>query len=149
MSTRCLALGNPCCIEKGSNWLGLSPVQPDRRFCCFVSMAYGLRAFFKLMNTYRRKYRCITIKEIISKYAPIQENNTFGYISNVVRFMNKLTKIDYPDSNFVIDENTVVNSWFSDKEPKYWLRLFARAVMLQENSYDCPDEIMNDAIRLL
>lgn len=72
--TRCEALKNPCAIRRGSNWKGLSTFQHDREFCEFTDVVFGIRAFFVLMRTYHYKYKCNTLKDIISRYAPITEN---------------------------------------------------------------------------
>ena len=72
---------NPGNIRHGSKWQGLSAQQTDPSFCQFVSPEYGIRAIYKLLQTYQRKYGLNTIRTIINRYAPPNENNTEGYIS--------------------------------------------------------------------
>ena len=60
-------------------------VQPsrDRSFKQFRSMAWGYRAMFILLDTYRKRYGLNTIRGMISRYAPPSENNTEAYIAAV------------------------------------------------------------------
>lgn len=62
-------------------------VQPsrDREFKEFQSMAYGYRAMFVLLDTYRRRYGLTTIRQMINRYAPPTENFTEGYIRFIVQ----------------------------------------------------------------
>jgi hypothetical protein len=55
----------------------------DKAFRQFKEMRYGYRAMFVLLYTYRRKYYAKTIAQMISRYAPANENNTAGYIARV------------------------------------------------------------------
>ena len=55
----------------------------DLSFKTFRSMSYGYRAAMKILKTYITKYKCDTIKSIISRWAPENENNTQGYIKTV------------------------------------------------------------------
>ncbi|AYY81313.1 structural protein [Proteus vulgaris] len=72
---------NPGNIRHGSQWQGLSVEQTDKDFCQFISPEYGIRAIYKLLQTYQKKYGLNTIKTIIHRYAPPNENNTIGYIN--------------------------------------------------------------------
>ncbi|WP_100160023.1 structural protein [Proteus columbae] len=72
---------NPGNIRHGSKWQGLSIEQTDKEFCQFISPEYGIRAIYKLLQTYQKKYGLNTIKTIINRYAPPNENNTAGYIN--------------------------------------------------------------------
>ena len=84
--TRGYRNNNPLNIRRGANaWLGLKPTQTDEEFCQFQSMAWGFRAAFRLLRTYRVKYGCNTIKGVVSRFAPASENDTEAYI----RFVSK------------------------------------------------------------
>jgi hypothetical protein len=74
---------NPGNLEKGTSWKGLADIQPDKRFCTFVTPEYGIRALTKVLLTYNKKYRIKTIEGIINRYAPPIENPTKQYIKNV------------------------------------------------------------------
>lgn len=60
-------------------------VQPsqDVAFKQFRSLAWGYRAMFVLLDTYRIRYGLRTVREMISRYAPATENNTEAYIAAV------------------------------------------------------------------
>ena len=66
-------------------------VQPskDKYFKEFVSMAYGYRAMFVLLDSYRSRYGLCTIRQMLNRYAPPSENFTEGY----VRVVSTLTGI--------------------------------------------------------
>lgn len=95
---------NPLNIRIGNTWLGevQQPTDPD--FEQFVNMTAGVRAGFVLMRRYINHYRRRTIPQIISAWAPANENNTQRYIDYVcsstgiapdtaVRFEDKDTMI--------------------------------------------------------
>ena len=64
----------------------------DKAFKQFESMEWGYRAMFVLLDTYRVRYGLCTLREMISRYAPPEENHTALYIDAVC----DLTGID-PD----------------------------------------------------
>ncbi len=76
---------NPGNIRHGSKWQGLSAQQTDKDFCQFVSPEYGIRAIYKLLQTYQKKYELNTVESIIDRYAPPNENNTTGYINRAAK----------------------------------------------------------------
>ena len=111
---------NPLNIRRSKDqWKGMAEVQNDRAFVQFKSLEYGWRAaFYLLTRTYYHKYRLYTIRGIISRWAPTQDNNdTSAYIQNVSR----LTGID-PDEPIGIP---------SDK-PSRWMAVDV-AMAIQEN----------------
>ncbi|WP_193016131.1 structural protein [Proteus sp. FME41] len=85
---------NPGNIRHGSKWQGLSAEQTDKDFCQFISPEYGIRAIYKLLQTYQKKYGLNTIKTIINRYAPPNENNTIGYINRASKEID--IEIDTP-----------------------------------------------------
>ncbi|NBM49380.1 MULTISPECIES: structural protein [Proteus] len=76
---------NPGNIRHGSKWQGLSAQQTDKDFCQFVSPEYGIRAIYKLLETYQKKYELNTVESIIDRYAPPNENNTVSYINRAAK----------------------------------------------------------------
>ena len=103
---------NPLNIRRGSQWKGLSRTQSDQsltsgrlcsgseeqkqaslstrydaEFCQFETLEWGWRAAFRLLTkTYFARYHLQTIRAIISRWAPPQDNNdTKAYIQNVSR----------------------------------------------------------------
>lgn len=129
--------------QKANNWKGLVGVGEDGRFCLFQDLAYGYRAALVLLrgDGYIRG-GLNTIRKIITKFAPENENNTAGYISRVSQQTgidpdeqiarndkDKLTRIVYAMS--IVENGTI--------GPKPW----------QENIkeiYNLPNmEIINEA----
>jgi hypothetical protein len=74
---------NPGNIRHGANWVGLSDYQSDAAFCRFKSPEYGIRAMCKILINYKRKYKLNTVRGIISRWAPPNENDTEAYIKSV------------------------------------------------------------------
>ncbi len=75
---------NPGNIRRnGDPWQGLSERQTDIEFFTFKSAVYGIRALARTLITYQDKYDLHSIRQIISRWAPPNENNTEAYISSV------------------------------------------------------------------
>lgn len=64
-------------------------VRPSRdpAFKQFESMAWGYRAIFVLLDTYRIRYGLDTVQGMISRWAPPSENHTEIYIRAVAEAM--------------------------------------------------------------
>ena len=104
--------------------MGLRAQQTDAQFCQFESLEYGWRAaFYLLTRTYYHKYRLYTIRMIINKWAPPNENQTSKYIENVCR----LTGIG-PDEPIGIPSD----------QPARWMAL-GIAMAIQENGTESLD----------
>lgn len=89
MLARGIRNNNPGNIELNSNkWLGLSQEQTDGRFAQFTTMPYGCRALLKLLSNYYRIYGLNTVKSIINRWAPNNENNTDAYVKSVCKYLN-------------------------------------------------------------
>ena len=83
--TRGIRNNNPLNIRHSADrWVGARIAQTDPGFVQFVSMAYGYRAIFVLLDSYRRKYGLCTIRQMLNRYAPPSENFTEGYVRYVV-----------------------------------------------------------------
>jgi hypothetical protein len=116
---------NPLNIRRGRDqWQGQAEKQTDAAFVVFKSMEWGWRAAFKLLTrTYYHKYRLYTIRMIVNKWAPPQENLTATYIENVSR----LTKIP-PDEPIGIPSD----------QPERWMSV-GIAMAIQENGIESLD----------
>ncbi len=62
-------------------------------FVTFLTVAHGYRAAWKLLANYHRYYRLWTLRQVINRWAPPQENNTSAYVRHVAA----LTRLD-PDA---------------------------------------------------
>ncbi len=75
---------NPGNIRRnGDPWQGLAERQLDIEFFTFKSAVYGIRALARTLITYQDKYGLRTIRQIISRWAPPNENNTEAYVKAV------------------------------------------------------------------
>jgi hypothetical protein len=82
---RGLRLCNPGNIRLGDPWQGLAEDQTDPSFCVFMSPEYGIRAAAKIILTYQDRYGCWSVKSIIDRWAPPNENDTGAYIAAVAK----------------------------------------------------------------
>ena len=80
---RGLRNNNPGNIRRNSDVFQGEKTSSDREFKQFKSMAYGYRAIFKILSNYYRNYKLDTIRKMISRWAPENENNTNAYIKAV------------------------------------------------------------------
>lgn len=81
---RGLRNNNPGNIRRNSDvFQGEVNPSRDKDFKQFKSMAYGYRAVFKILSNYHRVYKLTTIRKMIIRWAPENENNTAAYVSLV------------------------------------------------------------------
>jgi hypothetical protein len=78
-----IAINNPGNIRYLAALKGC--VGSSKGFCNFSTMGYGYRAILTIITTYYTKYGLQTIRGIISRYAPPNENDTQSYINLVSR----------------------------------------------------------------
>lgn len=82
--TRGLKNNNPGNIRlDGVHWKGEVEPSQDRAFKQFETMPWGYRAMFHLLNNYSRLHGCDTIRRMITRWAPENENDTQAYIRAV------------------------------------------------------------------
>lgn len=74
---------NPGNIRHGQSWQGMAAEQTDASFVTFISPEYGIRAISKILDTYANKYGIKTIRGIVQKWAPPNENDTESYVQSV------------------------------------------------------------------
>lgn len=86
-----------------TRYLGEVVPSSDRAFKQFKTMAWGYRAVFVLLDSYFRK-GLVTLRQMITRYAPPNENDTESYIRYVAQ--NAVVDPDVPlDVN---DRNVMV-----------------------------------------
>ncbi len=73
---------NPLNIRTGNDWKG-EVKGHSSSFEAFKSVEYGFRAAAILIRNYRKKYGLTTIREIINRWAPSNENDTDAYVNLV------------------------------------------------------------------
>ncbi|MBO7198418.1 MAG: structural protein P5 [Alistipes sp.] len=85
--SRGLRNNNPGNIRKSRvRYKGEVTPSRDPEFKEFETMAYGYRAMFVLLDTYRSRYGLTTIRQMLNRYAPPEENFTEGYIRYVADY---------------------------------------------------------------
>lgn len=82
---RGLRNNNPLNIRIGNTWLGEREHPTDGEFEEFASLAYGLRAAFIILRRYIRRYNLNTVRLIVERWAPRNENETEKYIQFVCK----------------------------------------------------------------
>ena len=125
---------NPGNIRWGENWLGLKQdgKQQDPSFCVFTNVVYGIRALAKILINYKKLYGLKTIRSIISRYAPPNENQTQAYIQSVSKQIGR-----YPDEPIDIEERGI-------------LTVFIKAIVRIENGIQpYKDETIQKGIDLI
>lgn len=119
---------NPGNIRHGEEWLGLANEQTDSSFCQFVSVEYGIRAIFKILYTYENKYNLTTIRDIISRWAPPNENDTANYIKSVCETFQK-----YANSSEVFSPKSTIRD---DLIPYFIMSIIKHENGIQPFCYD-------------
>jgi len=129
---RGIRLANPGNLRKGDDWKGLAEQQLDPDFCTFISPQYGIRALAKLLRQYQVKYGLNTVKKIINRYAPPNENNTTSYVNSVARVLG--VKVD-----------DVIDTF-----DNFTLLVLVRGIIKHENG-ECPygDDVIQESISML
>ena len=100
--TRGIRNNNPGNIRRGpSQWVGMSQTQTDPDFVQFTDAKFGIRAIAKLLKNYQAQ-GLLTIRELINKWAPPNENLTESYVDPVAREVGV-----NPDSQILVTDHLV------------------------------------------
>ena len=86
---RGLKNNNPLNIRQSADrWEGARKEQTDKAFVQFENMAYGYRAAWKTLQSYYNRFcqqgQAFTVRNIICRWAPPNENDTEAYIRTVL-----------------------------------------------------------------
>jgi hypothetical protein len=89
MKPRGIRNNNPLNIRHSADqWQGVRQEQTDKSFVQFKSMAYGYRAAWKTLQSYYNRFcqqsKAFTVRNIIHRWAPPNENDTEAYIRTVL-----------------------------------------------------------------
>ena len=74
---------NPGNIRVGESWLGSLPPRKGDAFCRFEAPVWGLRAMACLLRNYYRRHGLRTIRQVVARWAPSNENNVEAYVRSV------------------------------------------------------------------
>ncbi|WP_206934127.1 structural protein [Roseococcus thiosulfatophilus] len=100
-----------------NRWVGLAdpPLEPTprdggrRRFAVFTSHEYGIRALALLLQTYQDRHGLRTIRGIVNRWAPPNENSTGSYVRFVDEFLpghgpdDRLDLHTYADARLMVE----------------------------------------------
>jgi hypothetical protein len=67
----------------GTKWKGLADPPSDGSFCVFKTPEYGIRAIYVIISNYYTIHNIDTIRGVINRWAPPNENDTKAYIDHV------------------------------------------------------------------
>jgi len=123
-------LNNPGNIRHNSATKWEGAIGNQSGFVKFVSQEWGARALMKILKTYQTKYHLNTINDIITKYAPPNENDTASYI----RFVSQKMGVRPQDKIDLSNPNTLGN--------------LTKIIIKKETGYDCPQEVIYKALLL-
>ena len=95
---------NPLNIRVGNNWEGVVSQPTDHAFEQFTEMKWGVRAAFIVLRNYIVRHKLNTIRKIITRWAPSNENNTQRYIDIVSQLsgINPTEAIRYEDKDVML-----------------------------------------------
>jgi len=86
---RGLRNNNPGNLRRSADkWQGLRAIQTDAAFFQFSLPKYGIRAMARVLLNYQNLYGLRSVEEIISRWAPSNENDTASYINSVAGKLN-------------------------------------------------------------
>ena len=99
---------NPLNIRHAADqWQGACEEQTDKSFVQFTTMAYGYRAAWKVLESYwkyfHRTKQAYNVTNIISRWAPSNENDTQTYIRTVLRLTGLGGKENLPQPSRGVD----------------------------------------------
>lgn len=111
--TRGLRNNNPLNIRHSADqWQGARAQQTDPSFVQFEGMAYGYRAAWKILETYWNYFLAkglsFNVRNIISRWAPPEENDTESYIRTVLRITGLGGRENLPQPSRGVDKERLV-----------------------------------------
>lgn len=110
---------NPGNIRRSSIRYKGEKESTDAQFKQFESMAWGYRAIFVVLDTYRVKYGLNTLQEMINRYAPPSENNTTEYVNFVSRRSKvaDISRVDTLNDRQMVPIVTAIAAMENGSEP--------------------------------
>ena len=103
-------------------WLGQTGSR--KGFCTFKDRWWCIRAWVRLMQTYRTMHGCKTIRQIVTRFAPPAENDTDAYIDFCCKrvgllpdepltcrdeYVRLAKAMAWMETNSEVEESTVLN----------------------------------------
>lgn len=123
-----------------NRWKGLSG--HDEEFCIFSSAEYGVRAAIIILSKYIKRQSDISVREVISTWAPDGYIVVSNYVRSALAYVNSPLNPSYSPSHFYFPWSP-----FRDIFHCYYeLAYFIKGMIEFENAGQCPysiDEIDN------
>lgn len=115
-----------------NDWVGQLPHDPaiEARFCRFDTPINGIRAMSILLQTYQRKHDLGTVRQIVERWAPGNENDTEAYIRSVCRMIG------------VNDDETI-----NVKDYATARALIVAKIKVECAGYTYPDDVIDEGLR--
>lgn len=88
----------------GTTWRGARTTQTDASFVQFTSMSWGVRALARTLIAYRVVHGLRTVRGLITRWAPPNENNTAAYVAAVAKVVGVS-----PDALIALDKVTLIS----------------------------------------
>jgi hypothetical protein len=92
--TRGVRNNNPGNIRIGDDWQGIAKrsemtaaQKAEKSFVVFTDPVYGIRAIGRILLNYQSKRNRRSVKTMLNRWAPPNENNTPAYVAAVARAM--------------------------------------------------------------
>jgi hypothetical protein len=131
---RALRNANPGNLNAGDHWQGLQPrasMTPaqaaETRFAVFAAPKWGFRALAIVLLNYARVHHLNTVRQIITRWAPPDENDTEAYIRAVAKAVGiePDTPIDFthPDPLAALAIHECGGWFFSDADLRAGVQL--------------------------
>lgn len=112
-------------------WLGLDDPPSDGRFCRFVTPQYGIRVMAKLLRAYQKYHACGTVRAIINRWAPPNENDTGAYVQHVADMIGVM-----PDDPIDVTDRRVM------------LPLVAAIIEHENGEQPYPPDVLGEGVRM-
>lgn len=69
--------------DSNDKWQGLSKIDNDDQFAVFDDPTWGIRAMATILITYQDRYKLRSVRGVIGRWAPPNENDTSAYVNAV------------------------------------------------------------------
>lgn len=146
--TRGIRNNNPGNVRlSATRWKGQIRPGSDKEFCVFSSMEYGIRALIVTLRTYVVNHKVNTVRKMISRWAPPNENYTetyIRYVENYILSWGHDPYLPFTKADFYVKASEVEN-W---PNGKFRLYLMVERMCKMESKYYMGTEMFEKAYQL-
>lgn len=130
MISRGIRNNNPGNLDKSNSpWKGKIDNPAEPRFETFDTPVNGIRALAKVLLTYYRVHRLITVQSIITRWAPPSENDTNAYAKAVAKALgvspHTVINVENPDTLRALVEAII---WHENGQQPYTRTVLAHGI---------------------